>query len=251
MNNYSKIVNEAWEQATQDGDGQTEQRFYELTQQFTTSVTDWHAIAIEAGMVKPDSPEFIGLAAKTYDADALLRNLLAVQPTVAKMGDLRCGYCGRAVEGIALFEPKAHSDTCRWNLARLAVEASDEALRQEAERAKNAPANERMIVLQVLDGDPLTKVAKSYGITRSKVERLFTAQVTRACLFASKQLDNDVTRVTTENARTLVARRRRYDWVVSDGALYGNRIVTRARSENEIVTQALNAYWFSQAETNP
>lgn len=75
----------------------------------------------------------------TYDADALLRSLLQVQPTVAKRGDLRCGYCDRAVEGIAMFSPKAHSDTCRWNLARLAVEANDKTLRQEAERAKPDP----------------------------------------------------------------------------------------------------------------
>lgn len=63
----------------------------------------------------------------TYDADALLRSLLQVQPTVAKRGDLRCGYCDRAVEGIAMFSPKAHSDTCRWYIAHQAVKAYDEA----------------------------------------------------------------------------------------------------------------------------
>lgn len=182
-----------------------------------------------------------------YDAEALLRSLLAVQPTVTKMGDLRCGYCGRPVEGIALFEPKAHSDTCRWNLARLAVEANDEALRQEAERAKNAPANERMIVLQVLDGMPLAQVANAYGVTRNRVERIFARQVVSACQFTANQLDKDACRVTPENARILVTRRNLYAWIISDGSLYTNRIVTRARSENEIVTQALNAYWFSQA----
>ncbi len=186
-----------------------------------------------------------------YDADALLRNLLQVQPTVAKMGDLRCGYCGRAVEGIALFEPKAHSDTCRWNLARLAVEAHDEALRQEAECAKTAPANEHIIVLQVLDGTPLAKVANDYGITRNRVERIFARQVVLACQFAANQLGKDACRVTPENARILVTRRNLYAWIISDGSLYEHRIVTRARSQNELVTRALNAYWFSQAGLNP
>ncbi len=60
----------------------------------------------------------------TYDAEALLRSLLEVQPTVVKMGDLRCGYCGRAVDGIALFGTKAHSDTCRWFRAHEAVKAT-------------------------------------------------------------------------------------------------------------------------------
>ncbi len=59
---YEKTVSEAWEQATEDGDTGMENRFRELTQQFTTSVTDWHAIAIEAGLVGPASPAPSGVA---------------------------------------------------------------------------------------------------------------------------------------------------------------------------------------------
>lgn len=183
----------------------------------------------------------------TYDADALLRSLLQVQPTVAKTGDLRCGYCGRAVEGISLFAPKEHTETCRWHLAHKAVKAYDEALQRELAQTAD---NRRMVTLQILDGSPVKKVTSDYGITRSQAHRIFRQQVVAACRYATDALTADAGLVSELSAQALDKRNGDYAWVLSDGALYGSdRIVTRARAKKEIVVKALDAYWFAQ-ETN-
>lgn len=54
MIDYSGIVNAAWEAATAAGDGQTENEFYELEKAHRCYVVDWRAIAIEAGLCKPE-----------------------------------------------------------------------------------------------------------------------------------------------------------------------------------------------------
>jgi len=52
---HRALVNTAWEAATQAGDGQTEERFYELEKEHRCYVVDWRRVAIEAGLCEPDS----------------------------------------------------------------------------------------------------------------------------------------------------------------------------------------------------
>lgn len=51
---YRALVNTAWEAATAVGDGQTENRFYELEKEHRCYVVDWRRVAIEAGLCQPE-----------------------------------------------------------------------------------------------------------------------------------------------------------------------------------------------------
>lgn len=61
MISYEKMVSVAWEQATEDNDTGMENRFRELVNQHTETIIDWQAVAIEAGLVGPNSPVPSGL----------------------------------------------------------------------------------------------------------------------------------------------------------------------------------------------